>query len=66
MSKTYMVWYSTGEYGKAWFTADNLEHAHDLLAKVEQGDLSYDDLPDYEFNPKGGDGWEWSDLTEMN
>lgn len=66
MSKTYMVWYSTGEYGKAWFKADNLEHAESLLDQIDQGELIPEELPDYEYKVKGGDGWEYEGLEELD
>jgi len=42
---TYTVYYATGDYGKAWFDADDIDHAHKLIAEVEQGEMSFDELP---------------------
>ncbi|NBU22780.1 MAG: hypothetical protein EBS38_02555 [Actinobacteria bacterium] len=64
--KTFQIWYSEGEYGKAWFTARDLQHAEELLRQIDAGELSPKALPDFEYNVKGGDGWEWSDLEEFN
>ena len=61
----FQVYYSTGEWGKAWFHADSTEHAEQLLEQVSNGDLSPDELPKYSFSQKGGDGWEYEGLTEV-
>lgn len=61
----FMVWYSTGEWGKAWFDAESLEQAEELLAEVMDGQRHYEDLPAYNFSVKGGDGWEYEGLTQM-
>lgn len=61
----FMVYYSTGEWGKAYFDAENIEHAEELLQEVMNGDLSPDELPAYNYSIKGGDGWEYEGLTEM-
>jgi hypothetical protein len=61
-----MVWYSTGEYGKAWFTADDMEHAQSLIDQVQEGEMSPEDLPDYIYKVKGGDGWESEGLEEQD
>jgi hypothetical protein len=44
MTKTYMVYYQTGDYGKAWFQAENIEEALDLISKVEEGELDFNEL----------------------
>ena len=44
MSKTYMVYYQTGDYGKAWFKAENIEEAQALISKVEEGELDFNEL----------------------
>ena len=44
MSKTYMVYYQTGDYGKAWFEAENIEEAQALISKVEEGELDFNEL----------------------
>jgi len=63
--KTFQVWYSEGEFGKAWFTARDREHAEALLEQVTAGDLRPAELPDFEFDVKGGDGWDWELLEEI-
>jgi hypothetical protein len=63
--KTFEVWYSEGEFGKAWFTAKDLKHAEELLAQVDRYNIKPQDLPNFEFNVKGGDGWTWELLEEI-
>lgn len=41
----YQVWYSETYTYKAWFDADNEEHAQDLLGEVYAGQVDIDDLP---------------------
>lgn len=65
MSKTFQIWYSRGEFGKAWFTANNEEHAKQLLKQIDFQNMTPEELPNFESTIKGGDGWEWSDLEEM-
>lgn len=65
MAKTFMAWYSVGEYGKLWFTAEDEEQAEALLKKVSNGEMSPDDLPDYDSSVKGGDPWEFEGLVEL-
>ena len=66
MAKRFMVWYSTTEYGKAYFTADNLEHAQELLDQIDSGELLPEELPEYNFKVKGGDGWDYEGLEELD
>lgn len=66
MAKTYFAWYSTGEYGKVWFEADNEAHARELLDKVRNGELAFEDLPKMDSTIKGGDGFEFDDLQEID
>jgi hypothetical protein len=44
MTKTYGVYYQTGDYGKAWFQAENMEEAEKLIAQVEEGELDFHEL----------------------
>lgn len=62
--KTFQMWYSTGEYGKMWFDAEDIDQARELVEKLEQGEISPDELPGFSSSIKGGDGWEFSDLQE--
>ena len=63
---TFMSWYSLGEYGKLWFEADNEEHAKALLAKVVDGELAIDNLPNAQTNVKGGDDFEFESLERIH
>lgn len=65
MAKQFMVWYSTTEYGKAYFTAENEEQALELLDQIDSGELLPEELPDYDFKVQGGDGWDWEGLVEL-
>lgn len=62
---TFMAWYSTGEYGKMWFEAENIEQARELLDRVQRGEISVDELPKFDSSVKG-DGWEFDDLHELD
>jgi NAD kinase len=62
---TYLTWYSTGEYGKLWFDADSEEQAEELLEQVRNGELTIEELPNYEMSVKGGDGFEFDLLREL-
>lgn len=61
----YQIYYSTGEWGKAWFTADDLEQAEDYLSQVKEGSILPIDLPDYDYSVKGGVGWDYEVLEEI-
>ena len=50
--KTYVVWFSETETYKMYFQAENLEHAKDLLDKVNAGDIDTMDLPEVDKNSK--------------
>jgi hypothetical protein len=60
----YLVYYTTGDYGKAWFDADDIEHAERLIAEVEQGEMSFDDLPNL-MTKVQGDELALTNLTEL-
>lgn len=62
---TFMAWYSTGEYGKLWFEAENIDEARELLDRVQRGEISVDELPGFDSSIKG-DGWEFDDLHELD
>lgn len=66
MSKTFFAWYATGEYGKVWFEANDEAHARDLLDKVRIGELAFEDLPKMQSSIKGGDGFEFDGLEEVD
>lgn len=61
----YMTWYSTGEYGKLWFDAESEEDAQNLLEQVRSGELAFEDLPAMNSKIKGGDGFEFDNLEEI-
>lgn len=61
---TFMAYYQTGDYGKLWFEAENLEEADYLLSRVEDEKLSIDDLPKVE-NKVQGDEFSYQGLTEV-
>ena len=61
---TFMAYYQTGDYGKLWFEAENLEEADYLLSRVEDEKLSIDDLPNVE-NKVKGDEFSYQGLTEV-
>ena len=48
----YEFWYEENNTYKAWFTADTLEHAKALMDQVQEGEISLDDLPDFENKSK--------------
>ncbi len=48
---TYTVWYSETYTYKAWFDADSLEHAKELLGQAQE-DCSLDSLPEFGFKDK--------------
>lgn len=48
----YSVWYSDTYTYKGYFTADNKEHALELLNKVEMGEIQMDELPEFAFKDK--------------
>lgn len=50
---TYEFWWSTTETNKATFTANSLEEAKALLASVDNKELLFDDLPNFESRNKG-------------
>ena len=62
---TYFTWYSTGEYGKLWFHADDEAHAKKLLERVQMGEIAFEDLPKMDYSVKG-DGYEFDDLQEID
>jgi hypothetical protein len=48
----YEFWYEENNTYKAWITADTLEHAKALLDQVQEGEISLEDLPDFENRSK--------------
>ena len=49
---TYEFWYDETSTYKAWITADSLEQAKELVGQVQDGEISLDDLPDFENKSK--------------
>jgi hypothetical protein len=49
---TYEFWYDETYTAKGWFTASEAEEAEDLLAKLANGDISFDDLPEFDKKDK--------------
>jgi hypothetical protein len=49
---TYQFWYDETSTYKAWFTAENLEQAKELIDQVQDGETSLEDLPDFENRSK--------------
>lgn len=63
---TFMAYYQTGDYGKLWFEAKDLEEAQDLLDAVSYGErMSIDDLPKLKTKVQG-DELSFQGLTEVN
>ena len=50
---TYEIWYDETYTYKAWFTADNEEHAKELLSLVQDGQAEWDSLDDFQNKDKG-------------
>jgi hypothetical protein len=49
---TYEFWYEENNTYKAWITADTKEAAKALLDQVQEGEISLEDLPDFENKSK--------------
>ena len=45
--KQYTAWMSQTDTYKVYFKANNLEHAKELLGKVNEGDISFEELPEH-------------------
>lgn len=43
----FTFWYTETQGYRAWFTADSLEQARELLGKVECGELDMEELPEF-------------------
>ena len=43
----YTFWYSETYTYKGWLTADNKEQAKELLSKVQDSEIEFDELPNY-------------------
>jgi hypothetical protein len=52
---SFSFWYDESCTYKAWFTADSLEHAEELLRKVQEGEIILEDLPEFFEKHKSGD-----------
>jgi hypothetical protein len=61
---TYEFWYDETYTAKGWFTASEAEEAEDLLAKLANGDISFDDLPEFGKKDKNYT-LETDELTEI-
>jgi len=51
--KTFMTYYQTGDYGKLWFEAEDEKQAEYLLSRVEDYQLSIEDLPNVQIKLQG-------------
>jgi SepF-like predicted cell division protein (DUF552 family) len=49
---SYEFWYDETNTFKAWFEADNLEQAKELVSKVQDGELDITDLPEFQNKDK--------------
>lgn len=49
---TYEFWYDETITYKGWFEAENAEQAQEMLDSVEAGDISFDDLPEFQSKDK--------------
>ena len=49
----YSFWYTESYDYKGWFTADDMEHACELLDKVMEGELNIEQLPNWGNKDKG-------------
>ncbi len=43
----YTVWYSETYTYKAWFEADSMEHAQELLGQVRDSEIEVEELPEF-------------------
>jgi hypothetical protein len=50
---TYEIWYDETYTYKAWFTADNEEHARELLTQIEEAQAEWDSLDNFQSKDKG-------------
>ena len=41
----FSVWYDESSTFKAWFEADSIEHARELISQVQECELDIEDLP---------------------
>lgn len=44
---TFSFWYDETETHKAWFEADSIEHARELIEQVRQCELDIEELPNF-------------------
>lgn len=51
---TFSFWYDESSTYKAWFEAESLEQAEELLRQVQDGENMFEDLPSVLEKHKGG------------
>ena len=49
----FSVWYTESNTYKVWFKAESLEAAQAMIDKIEQGEMSIEELPGSEQKLKG-------------
>lgn len=52
---TFEFWYDESATYKAWFEADDMKHAEELLRQVNDGEIMFTDLPNVFEKQKGND-----------
>jgi hypothetical protein len=60
----YTFRYHEEEYGVVGFDAPNLEKAQELFELIRQGELEFDELPNYSRSMKGGE-FRYEELSEL-
>lgn len=49
---TYEIWYDETYTYKGWFEAENAEQAQEMIDALQAGDISFDDLPEFQKKDK--------------
>ncbi len=52
---TFTFWYNESATYRAFFEAESLEEATELLRQVNDGEIMFDDLPQFSDKQKGND-----------
>ena len=60
----YTFRYHEEDYGVIGFDASNLEEAEKLFESIKEGEVDYDELPNYSRRTKGGE-YNLTDLTQL-
>lgn len=50
---TFSGYYTQSTYGRFWFEADSAEEAHDLINKVDRGEIEWDSLLKFDKRERG-------------